>query len=85
MGYVWIYKKNYMNTSRLGYEKPPLLRFALRASILDVVAFVRLSLFKTKSNIHEDTVKRLEPSMHVCYHYFVHSGKKTIIQIRQLH
>ncbi|MFS7939177.1 hypothetical protein Hanom_Chr05g00448661 [Helianthus anomalus] len=41
-----IYKKNYMNILRLGYEKPT--AFALCASILDLVAFVRLSLFKTK-------------------------------------
>ncbi|MFS8005661.1 hypothetical protein Hanom_Chr13g01239971 [Helianthus anomalus] len=42
-----IYKKNiYMNILRLGYEKPT--AFALCASILDLVAFLRLSLFKTK-------------------------------------
>ncbi|KAJ0509991.1 hypothetical protein HanIR_Chr11g0535421 [Helianthus annuus] len=42
-----IYKKKYINILRLGYGKPSAL--ALRASILDLVAFVRLSLFKTKS------------------------------------
>ncbi|MFS8020246.1 hypothetical protein Hanom_Chr15g01413291 [Helianthus anomalus] len=43
-----IYKKNYINILRLGYEKPT--AFALCASRLnlDLVAFVRLSLFKTK-------------------------------------
>ncbi|MFS7898276.1 hypothetical protein Hanom_Chr14g01254551 [Helianthus anomalus] len=41
-----IYKKNYLNILRLGYVKPT--AFALRASILDLVAFVRISLFKTK-------------------------------------
>ncbi|MFS7925161.1 hypothetical protein Hanom_Chr04g00281281 [Helianthus anomalus] len=44
-----ICKKNYINILRLGYEKPT--AFALRASILDLVAFVRLSLFKTKCTI----------------------------------
>ncbi|MFS7906456.1 hypothetical protein Hanom_Chr01g00059431 [Helianthus anomalus] len=47
MGYV---KKNYINILRLGYKKPT--AFALRASILDLIAFVRLSLFKTKSTMH---------------------------------
>ncbi|MFS7925047.1 hypothetical protein Hanom_Chr04g00279821 [Helianthus anomalus] len=41
-----IYKKVYIISLRLGYEKPT--AFALRASILDLIAFVRLSLFKTK-------------------------------------
>ncbi|MFS7909810.1 hypothetical protein Hanom_Chr02g00098871 [Helianthus anomalus] len=39
-----IYKKNYINILRLGYKKPT--AFVLCASILDLVAFVRLSLFK---------------------------------------
>ncbi|MFS7889693.1 hypothetical protein Hanom_Chr00s000004g01610021 [Helianthus anomalus] len=34
-----------------GTKSPPLLRFALRASILDLVAFVRLSLFKTNRSM----------------------------------
>ncbi|KAF5756492.1 hypothetical protein HanXRQr2_Chr17g0815341 [Helianthus annuus] len=29
-------------------KSPPLLHFTLHASVLDLVAFVRLSLFKTK-------------------------------------
>ncbi|MFS7923080.1 hypothetical protein Hanom_Chr03g00256591 [Helianthus anomalus] len=41
-----IYKKLYIINLRLGYEKPA--AFALRVSVLDLVAFVRLSLFKTK-------------------------------------
>ncbi|MFS7939206.1 hypothetical protein Hanom_Chr05g00448981 [Helianthus anomalus] len=41
-----IYIKSYIITLRLGYEKPT--AFALRALVLDLVAFVRLSLFKTK-------------------------------------
>ncbi|MFS8022780.1 hypothetical protein Hanom_Chr16g01443491 [Helianthus anomalus] len=42
MGYI----KNYINILRLGYDKPT--AFALCASILDLVAFVRLSFFTTK-------------------------------------
>ncbi|MFS7917300.1 hypothetical protein Hanom_Chr03g00187391 [Helianthus anomalus] len=42
MGYI----KIYIMFLRLGYEKPN--AFALRASFLDHVAFVHLSLFKTK-------------------------------------
>ncbi|MFS7951400.1 hypothetical protein Hanom_Chr07g00594691 [Helianthus anomalus] len=41
-----IYIKIYIIFLRLGYEKPN--AFALCASFLDLVAFVRLSLFKTK-------------------------------------
>ncbi|KAF5796007.1 hypothetical protein HanXRQr2_Chr08g0346331 [Helianthus annuus] len=41
-----IYIKNYIITLRLGYEKPT--AFTLCASVLDLVAFVRLTLFKTK-------------------------------------
>ncbi|MFS7989457.1 hypothetical protein Hanom_Chr11g01047081 [Helianthus anomalus] len=41
-----IYTKIYIIFLRLGYEKPT--AFALRASFLDLIAFVRLSLFKTK-------------------------------------
>ncbi|MFS8020627.1 hypothetical protein Hanom_Chr16g01417811 [Helianthus anomalus] len=43
-----LYIKNYVITLRLGYEKPT--AFALCASVLDLVAFVRLSLFKTKND-----------------------------------
>ncbi|MFS7940383.1 hypothetical protein Hanom_Chr05g00463801 [Helianthus anomalus] len=43
-----IYIRSYIITLRLDTKSPPLLRFALRASVLDLVAFVRLSLFKTK-------------------------------------
>ena len=41
-----IYKKNYIIVLRLAYEKPT--AFALCASVLDLVAFVRFALFKTK-------------------------------------
>ncbi|MFS8030958.1 hypothetical protein Hanom_Chr17g01540141 [Helianthus anomalus] len=37
----WIYIKTYIIFLRLGYEKPT--AFALCASILDLVAFVRLN------------------------------------------
>ncbi|MFS7964571.1 hypothetical protein Hanom_Chr08g00751911 [Helianthus anomalus] len=50
-----------MNILRLGYEKPT--AFALCASILDLVAFARLSLFKTKveshSQVYTKCIKRL--------------------------
>ncbi|MFS7911675.1 hypothetical protein Hanom_Chr02g00120881 [Helianthus anomalus] len=42
MGYI----KKYIFFLRLRYEKPT--AFALCVSFLDIVAFVRLSLFKTK-------------------------------------
>ncbi|KAJ0430003.1 hypothetical protein HanRHA438_Chr17g0825571 [Helianthus annuus] len=32
-------------------KSPPLLHFTLHASVLDLVAFVRLSLFKTKKAV----------------------------------
>ena len=46
-----IYKINYIITLRLAYEK--LTAFALCASVLDLVAFVRLSLFKTKITVYK--------------------------------
>ncbi|MFS7949440.1 hypothetical protein Hanom_Chr06g00571601 [Helianthus anomalus] len=43
-----IYKKKYIIALHLGYEKPA--AFALSASVLDLVAFVRFTLLKTKIN-----------------------------------
>ncbi|MFS7940212.1 hypothetical protein Hanom_Chr05g00461681 [Helianthus anomalus] len=53
-----IYKKNYINILRLGYEKPT--AFPLCALILDLVAFVRLSLFKTKEQPHKEKSRTVE-------------------------
>ncbi|MFS7896235.1 hypothetical protein Hanom_Chr15g01381931 [Helianthus anomalus] len=44
---IYIYIKGYIITLHLGYEKPT--AFALCVSVLDLVAFVRLSLLKTKA------------------------------------
>ncbi|MFS7917724.1 hypothetical protein Hanom_Chr03g00192571 [Helianthus anomalus] len=49
-----IYKKNYITALRLTYKKPAALAFC--ASVLDLVAFVCFTLFKTKNNAQLDLI-----------------------------
>ncbi|MFS7954612.1 hypothetical protein Hanom_Chr07g00632581 [Helianthus anomalus] len=76
-----IYIKNYIITLRLGYEKPT--AFTLCASVLDIVAFVRLTLFKTKQvtkvNIYYYKVKKLKTKINIQTNTEVFIKKKYLI------